>query len=238
MKSNTVAPGFEKKIGYVFNDPRLLEEALRHRSFVNEQPQDGIRDNERLEFLGDAVLNLSIGHLLMEYHPESKEGDLSRIRASLVNETCLASIARDIELGPYIHLGKGEQQSQGSDKNSILADTLEAIIAAVYLDGGFEIAFSIIKQLFDSLLTSHFSHSNVTDYKSQLQELVQTTHKTTPHYQIVKEIGPDHDKTFICSVTIADTIAEGTGKSKKTAQQDAAHKAYDILVQKSMTSTT
>jgi ribonuclease III len=235
MEPNIQAADLEKKLGYCFNNHHLLEEALRHRSFVNEQPQDGIRDNERLEFLGDAVLNLSIGHLLMEYHPSFKEGDLSRIRASLVNETRLASIARDIELGLYIHLGKGEQQAHGHDKNSILADTLEALIAAVYLDGGFEIAFSLIKKLFNSLLTSHFSQSKVTDYKSQLQELVQTTHKTTPQYQTVREIGPDHDKTFIASVTIADIIAEGTGKSKKTAQQDAAQKAFDILAQKEST---
>jgi ribonuclease III len=232
LEAVDVIADLENRLGYAFKNPCLLEEALRHRSFVNEQPQGSIRDNERLEFLGDAVLNLSIGHLLMEYHPKLKEGDLSRIRASLVNETRLASIARGIELGPCIQLGRGEVQAQGNDKNSILADTIEAVIAAVYLDSGFEFAFNLIKNLFDPLLRSNLSHSEVLDYKSQLQEFVQTKHKATPHYQIVKEMGPDHDKTFIASVTVSDVITEGTGKSKKTAQQNAARKAYEILIQR------
>ena len=229
METPLLSADLEKKIDYHFKTTLFLEEALRHRSFVNEQPQKGLRDNERLEFLGDAVLNLCIGHLLMTYHPELHEGDLSRIRASLVNETRLASIARTIDLGLYIQLGKGELQAQGNDKNSILADALEALIAAVYLDGGFEIAFNLIKNLFAPLLRSNFCHANVLDYKSRLQELVQTIYQKTPSYQIIKEIGPDHDKVFMARVTIADITAEGEGKSKKMAQQDAARKAHELI---------
>ena len=232
MEPPLLSEKLEKKIEYHFKAPLLLSEALRHRSYVNEQPENGIRDNERLEFLGDAVLNLSIGHLLMTYHPELHEGDLSRIRASLVNETRLASIARKIDLGLYIQLGKGELQAQGNDKNSILADALEALIAAVYLDGGFEIAFNLIKNLFAPLLRADFCHTDVLDYKSRLQELVQTIYQKTPTYQIIKETGPDHDKVFKARVTIANISAEGEGKSKKLAQQDAARKAHELIILK------
>ncbi|MGD8883539.1 MAG: ribonuclease III domain-containing protein, partial [Desulfobacterales bacterium] len=133
----------ENKLEYEFRSKELLDEALRHSSFVNEQPDADLRDNERFEFLGDAVLNLIVGHILMERYPNLKEGDLSRIRANLVNESQLAIIARAIDLGAFIRLGKGEIQTHGSEKNSILAGAFEALIAAVYLDGGFKVAFKI-----------------------------------------------------------------------------------------------
>ena len=135
----------EEKLCYHFTSIDLLEEALRHSSYVNEQIDTDLRDNERLEFLGDAVLNLVIGHILMQRNPDLKEGDLSRIRANLVNEAQLARIARWVDLGSFIMLGKGEIQTQGREKNSILADTFEALLAAVYLDGGFDAAFKIIE---------------------------------------------------------------------------------------------
>ena len=138
----------EKLIGYKFKESKLLKQALCHSSFANEHPDKGIEDNERLEFLGDAVINLIAGHILMKRYPEIKEGNLSRMRARLVNESSLATIARSLELGSFIKLGKGEIQSKGRGKKSILADTYEAVIAAVYLDSNFDISFNIIDRHF------------------------------------------------------------------------------------------
>ncbi len=223
----------EKKIVYEFRSKELLDEALRHSSFVNEQPDADLRDNERFEFLGDAVLNLIVGHILMERYPNVNEGDLSRTRANLVNESQLAIIARAIDLGAFIRLGKGEIQTNGRDKNSILAGAFEALIAAVYLDGGFKAAFKIIENNFVPLLDSVNSAIDSYDYKSQLQEWVQEEQGAMPHYKVVREEGPDHDKTFWISVKVFDVESEGHGKSKKTAEQDAAKKALEILKKES-----
>jgi ribonuclease III len=223
----------EKKLEYEFRSKQLLDEALRHSSFVNEQPEADLRDNERFEFLGDAVLNLIVGHILMERYPGLKEGDLSRIRANLVNESQLAIIARAIDLGAFIRLGKGEIQTHGREKNSILAGAFEALIAALYLDGGFKGAFKIIKNIFVPLLDSVNSAIDIYDYKSQLQEWVQEEQGAMPHYKVVREEGPDHDKTFWISVKVFDVESEGHGKSKKTAEQDAAKKALEILKKES-----
>ena len=219
----------EQNLHYRFKAKNLLEEALRHSSFVNEQAGLDLRDNERLEFLGDAVLNLIIGHILMQRYPELKEGDLSRTRANLVNESQLAKIARSIDLGSYIRLGKGEIQTKGSDKNSILADTFEAIIAAVYLDGGFDAVFRIIEANFLPFLNSHHPAGDHHDYKSKLQELAQEQQGTIPQYTVIREEGPDHDKTFWIALKVFDIEAKGSGKSKKTAEQDAARQAIEIL---------
>jgi ribonuclease-3 len=219
----------EKKLGYEFRSKQLLDEALRHSSFVNEQPDVDLRDNERFEFLGDAVLNLIVGHILMERYPNLKEGDLSRIRANLVNESQLAIIARAIDLGAFIRLGKGEIQTRGSEKNSILAGAFEALIAAVYLDGGFKGVFKIIKNIFVPLLDSVNSAIDSYDYKSRLQEWAQEEQGSVPYYKVVREEGPDHDKTFWISVKVFDVESEGHGKSKKMAEQDAARKALEKL---------
>ena len=223
----------EQFLHYRFNAKSLLEEALRHSSFVNEQGDPDLRDNERLEFLGDAVLNLIIGHILMQRYPELKEGDLSQTRANLVNESKLAKIARSIDLGSYIRLGKGEIQTRGSDKDSILADTFEAIIAAIYLDGGFNAAFRIIEAYFLPFLNSHHPAGDHHDYKSKLQELAQEQQGTIPQYTVIREEGPDHDKTFWIALKVFDIEAQGSGKSKKTAEQDAARQAIEILKEKS-----
>ncbi len=220
---------FEQKLLYEFINQNLLDEALRHSSFVNEQAIPDMRDNERLEFLGDAVLNLVIGHILMQRYPDLKEGELSRMRANLVNESQLAMIARKMNLGSYIRLGKGEIQTNGREKNSILADTFEAVIAGVYLDGGFDAAFKIIDNHFAFLLNSIMGPASNHDYKSQLQELVQVTHRMTPVYMVVQESGPDHDKTFRVELKVSELRTEGVGKSKKLAEQDAARKALEIL---------
>ncbi|OQY07108.1 MAG: ribonuclease III [Desulfobacteraceae bacterium 4572_123] len=219
----------EKSISYQFINPDLPAEALRHSSFVNEQTTIGLRDNERFEFLGDAVLNLVIGNLLMEKYPDLREGDLSRMRANLVNESTLASIARTVELGKFIQLGRGEIQTHGQDKNSILADAFEALIAAIYLDNGFEAAFAFIAGRFQTRLSSIIHSSSNHDYKSRLQELAQFTCKSTPQYKIIKESGPDHDKVFNVRLTIQGLNAEGRGKSKKSAEQDAARQALELL---------
>jgi ribonuclease-3 len=227
MDTNTL----QQTLRYRFADANLLEEALRHSSYVNEQLDPEMRDNERLEFLGDAVLNLVVGHLLMKAYPQLHEGELSRIRANLVNETQLSQIARSLKLGSYLLLGKGEMQSNGWDKNSLLANALEAVIAAVYLDNGFEAAAQLIEHHFKSLIQSALIITTGQDYKSHLQEAVQISIKQIPQYKVVDESGPDHEKTFTVSMTVGTLCTEGKGKNKKTAEQDAARKAIDLLEQ-------
>jgi ribonuclease III len=219
----------EQKLGYQFHARELLDEALSHSSYVNEQSDPTLRDNERFEFLGDAVLNLIVGHILMDRYPHLKEGDLSRTRANLVNETHLAIMARSIDLGTGLQLGKGEIQTNGMEKNSILAGAFEALMAAVYLDGGFKVAFQIIEKNFVPFIDQIHSSIDSYDYKSRLQEWVQEKHAEIPYYHVFREEGPDHDKTFWVSVKVFDIETEGTGKSKKTAEQDAARKALEIL---------
>lgn len=224
----------ESKLSYRFNNRQLLEEACRHSSFVNEQPEthgasSTMKDNERLEFLGDAVLNLVVGHMLMERYLELPEGDLSRMRANLVNESELASVAREIDLGEFLRLGRGEIQSHGREKKSILADAFEAVIAAIYLDGGFDAAQRFIRNRFVERVSGTATPVSPTDYKSRLQEIVQTAHKGMPTYHVIGESGPDHDKTFVVRIAVCDLEAEGVGKSKKTAEQDAARRALLLL---------
>jgi len=219
----------EKKLFYTFKNKSLLEEALRHSSYVNELAEASISDNQRFEFLGDAVLNLVISHMLMKQYPDLNEGDLTRMRACLVNESQLAFIARKIDLGFFLQLGKGELQTQGREKTSLLADTLEAVIAAVYLDAGFESVNNMIDSHFSQLIDSVSVSDKLQDYKSKLQEYVQTTHKTIPAYRIIDEKGPDHDKTFCVQVNVCEISTQGFGKSKKLAQQEAAKKALEAL---------
>ncbi|MFZ0613959.1 MAG: ribonuclease III [Desulfobacterales bacterium] len=217
--------GFMQKLGYHFTDEALISEAFRHSSYVNEQADGNLRDNECLEFLGDAVLNLVVGYLLMQRYPEVKEGDLSRMRAALVNESQLADIARRIDLGAHILLGKGESLSNGQDKNSILADTFEAVVAAVFLDGGFNAAYQIIDSHLAPYMEEIQAIDSSQDFKSQLQELVQVNRQQMPAYDVIGENGPDHDKTFCVRLQVLDSTTEGRGKSKKQAEQDAARRA-------------
>jgi ribonuclease III len=219
----------EQQIQYFFKNKDFLVESLQHSSWVNENPEKNLRDNERLEFLGDAVVNLVIATCLMDKFPDLNEGDLSRIRANLVNETQLADLARGLGLGPYLLLGKGELLTNGREKNSILADAFEAVVAAVYLDGGFEAAFRVIKKCFDPLLIDAVSPKLNLDFKSRLQEIVQTRQTEMPEYKIFRENGPDHDKTFHVKIEVFKIVAIGVGKSKKMAEQDAARTALEIL---------
>ena len=219
----------ETILDYKFKDRQILAEAIRHSSYVNELAQANLRDNERFEFLGDAVLNLVVGHIIMQHHPDLKEGDLTRIRANMVNESQLASMANSMKIGNHLLLGKGEFRTGGYQKNSILADAMEAIIAAIYLDGGYQAAYNIIEHHFADLFDAVDTGVQYLDHKSELQEVVQFQQMPTPEYQIVAENGPDHDKTFSVQVTIGNLHALGEGKSKKAAEQDAARNALDQL---------
>jgi len=209
-------------LGYSFKTPARLTRALCHSSYVNEQSEPGLTSNERLEFLGDAVLNLAVSHLLMQRYPDLSEGELSRNRANLVNETQLAAIARTIGIGSYLLLGKGEALSDGREKNSILADAIEAVLAAIYLDGGFDAAFQFVKRQFREPVGQVDGCRCETDFKSRLQEMVQSTYREVPRYQVIATSGPDHDKRFQVRMTVAGIVAEGIGKSKKIAEQEAA----------------
>jgi len=219
----------EKNLGYKFNDSSLLVNALWHRSYVNENQESCHCDNERLEFLGDAVLGLCIGHILMEKSPSKREGELSKLRSNLVSEPGLADMARSIDLGRFIHLGKGEFLSGGRDKNSILSDAFEAVIAAVYLDAGFDKTHPVVATIFQEAIQAALFDFQPLDYKSSLQEYAQERFGTTPQYTVVKEIGPDHDKTFEICLELADIKAMGVGKTKKAAEQDSARNVLKIV---------
>ncbi len=220
----------ENKLGYQFKNIGLLREALQHSSYVNEQRDPDLQDNERLEFLGDAVLDLVITHILMEQFPKTREGDLSRMRATIVNESQLSLVAQRLNLGQHLLLGRGEEQSNGQEKKSILADALEAVIAAVYLDGGLQAGFEVIERQFSEMISHVRDRLAEEDFKSRLQELVQVQFKRIPDYKIVAESGPDHDKTFEVRLSIGNSLTtHGTGKSKKAAEQAAAEVAIEKL---------
>ncbi len=220
----------ESNLGYQFKNIDFLREALQHSSYVNEQRDPALQDNERLEFLGDAVLDLVITHILMEHFPKTREGDLSRMRAIIVNESQLSSVAHRLNLGQHLLLGRGEALSNGQRKKSILADALEAVIAAVYMDGGLQAAFQVIEGQFSQIISQVEAKLAAEDFKSRLQELVQVRFKTIPDYEIIAESGPDHDKTFEVRLTIGTFLeTHGTGKSKKAAEQAAAGVALQKL---------
>lgn len=214
----------EKKIGYKFKNPDLLLNALTHSSYANENR--GISDNERLEFLGDAVLGLVIADYLYRLFEKHKEGDLTKIRASIVSEGPLSQIARDIRLGRFLLLGKGEAISGGRDRDSVLADALEAVIGAVYLEAGINQAKELIIGLFSSLMENSFQGKGFQDYKTNLQEVLQAMGEEEIVYRVIKETGPDHDKEFVIEVLCGRrVIGRGKGKSKKEAEQRAAKEA-------------
>ncbi len=217
----------QKNISCSFKRLALLNQALIHKSFVNENPHQPFKDNERLEFLGDAVLDLIISHILMDNFPHYAEGDLTKLRSALVNDTRIAHLARALQLGDFLLLGKGEESTKGRNKNSILADTYEAVIAAMYLDGGFKKAYTVVKKHFRDMLTAANEGSlHHRDFKSQLQERTQSIFKATPLYILVKEVGPDHNKSFAVNVLVhKKVLGKGIGPSKKEAEQKAAEEA-------------
>jgi len=219
-----------ERLDYRFKQTDLLAEAFQHASYVNERRNAGLRDNERLEFLGDAVLDLAISHILMEYFPEAKEGNLSKYRATVVNEKGLCQVAKGLGLGDYILLGRGEELTYGREKPSILANTMEALLGALYLDAGFAMTKEAIHRLFLPLIRKIDSKKANGDYKSLLQEHTQEAHRTLPEYLLMNESGPAHDKTFRVAIRLnGKTISEGEGKSKKDAEQKAAREAFNCL---------
>lgn len=220
----------EERLGTTFSRPELAVTALTHKSWVNEHRGEGFQDNERLEFLGDAVLNLAVGHRLMERFPQMKEGELTPLRARIVNEEGLSRIARQLVLGELLQLGRGEELSGGRDKTSLLANALEAVFAAVYLGSGLEPVMGLVDRHFSEALDGVAQALSPQDYKTKLQESAQERLKLTPRYQIVSETGPDHEKIFEVEVALgADVYARASGRSKKDAEQVAARRALEWM---------
>lgn len=217
------------KIGYAFKNPRLLERALTHKSYYFEHMQSSDGHYERLEFLGDAVLDLVLTADLLKRFPELSEGDLSKIRASLVNESVLSEIAKETAVAEEMRLGRGEKNSGGATKPRLLASVFEAVAGAFFLDAGYDAADELLKGVFKSRLDGlDLDHFFKADYKTRLQEILQARERRIPVYELEKEEGPDHEKTFYVHLKIGDRlVAIGSGKSKKQAEQDAARIALE-----------
>lgn len=214
-------------LGYEFNDPAVLRRALAHRSWCSEV--GGQPSNERLEFLGDAVLGWVVADLAYRRHGELTEGKLTDLRKSVVNASALAEVALEIHLGPCLLLGKGEDAAGGRSKPSILSDALEAVLGAVYIDGGTEAVFALIERLFVERMAVAALRLDRLDYKTVLQELTARLHDTAPVY-VLSDTGPDHDKWFSATVIVAgQSVGYGEGRSKKTAEQAAAEQAWMAL---------
>lgn len=228
MNASEIVKRLEEEIGYVFTNSELLLEAVTHSSFTNEMKINKRPHYERLEFLGDAVLELISSEFLFEKYPNVPEGGLSKKRASMVCEPSLAICARNMHLGRFIFFGKGEEAAGGRERDSILADVTEAILGAIYLDGGIEPARKYVNA---NILGELKEAELFVDSKTILQELVQHyPNGSVLHYEVIREEGPEHDKTFIVSVSLGDEVlAEGKGHTKKSAQQDAANKAIQII---------
>jgi ribonuclease-3 len=217
-------------LGVSFREPSLLEQALVHSSYVNENPGSGLTSNERLEFLGDAVLGLIVAEELYRDFPQFSEGEMTRLRAALVRRDTLARVAKAAKISRYLYLGKGEEASGGREKSNNLARALEAIIAAVYLDQGLATAGALILRLFREEVDRALSRDIEGDYKTQLQELVQSRQQSAPVYQLVESMGPAHDRRFIVEVKLGDAVlGRGSGKTKKTAEAKAAREALGKL---------
>ena len=220
----------EKIIGYQFNNTNNLKEAITHRSFANEHRNHQMKDNERLEFLGDAILDLIISKYLFDKYPVMPEGDLSKVRASIVCEGSLAKTARNIDLGAFILLGKGEEMTGGRTRNSILADAFEAVTGAIFVDGAFEDVVKFLQTTLIENVDSLSVEDLYTDYKTILQENIQKESMQPLHYEVVDEKGPDHDKDFYVAVYHGELcLGKGIGKSKKEAEQQAAKTALKAL---------
>lgn len=220
----------EKAINYYFRDSSLLTEALTHPSFVNESGGRLTKDNQRLEFLGDAVIGLLLSREIFVRFPQSQEGELTRIRASLVDEASLAQLAGRIELGSYLLLGRGEDKTGGRKKPSLLADAYEALMAAIYLDGGFEAVAALISRQFSDLLERPDFETCAGDYKTQFQEQSHQVTSLAPRYLLQGVSGPDHQRIFSVAVFIGDDLmGHGSGKSKKEAEQAAAREGILVL---------
>lgn len=221
----------EKNLEYKFNNISFLKNALTHSSYANEV-RNGITSNERLEFLGDSVLSIIVSDYIFKNFPNLPEGQLTKLRASLVCEKSLCGFSRELELGKYLLLGKGEEKGGGRERDSILADAFEAVLAAMYLDGGYEVAKKhalrfVLREI------EHPEDDVFKDYKTVLQEIIQRNPEETVIYALVDQKGPDHDKIFTVEVKLnSNTIGKGSGKSKKQAEQMAAKQALELMGEK------
>lgn len=220
----------ETKLGYVFKNPDLLDTALCHSSYINECRSD-LKCNERLEFLGDAVVNLAVAQILMEMAPDSREGKLSAIRSTLVSEKGLADVAVALGLPELLVLGKGEERDGGRYKKSVMSDAMEAVFAAVFLDSDFETARNVVKLVFGARPQYAIEKKYSRDYKTMLQEYLQNKKIPLPVYELVEASGPDHKRNFTMRLSIESMNFEGVGSNKKKAQQDAARKAMEYFSQ-------
>lgn len=220
----------EERLDYRFRDVDLLVTALTHRSYVNENRQPGVSDNERLEFLGDSVLGLCVSDLLIKKYVDGSEGDLTKMRSVLVGEKNLAQLARGLQIGNCLLIGRGEENAGSRARDSFLANAFEAVVAAVYLDSGYENVRAVVKKLIEPFLEKETLPSDYFDYKTLLQEFCQRKFKTIPMYLLADTSGPEHAKVFEVKVVIVDKLtAIGTGTSKKEAEKQAAQKAWKIL---------
>jgi ribonuclease-3 len=220
----------EKNLGFSFKNPELLKEALTHRSYLNEYKNQKIESNERLEFLGDAILSFIVSSWLFEKFPDFPEGKLTSLRSGLVNTGALAKIAFKLKIGDYLLLSRGEKEAGGQKNPTLLANALEAIIGAIFLDQRLENIKSFVRNHFKDLLSEIISSGRLKDYKSLLQEKVQAKTGQSPIYRIVKQEGPEHNKIFTVDVVIENQIfTQGVGKSKQKAEQEAAKKALENL---------
>jgi len=220
----------QQTLGVSFRRPVLLKQALVHSSYANENPGFTPASNERLEFLGDAVLDMVVAAKLYRDFPNLSEGEMTKLRAVLVRRDTLAKMARTLRLGDHLYLGKGEEASGGRDKPANLAGALEAVIGAIFLDRDTTIARRFILKLIDTELQKVVSRRTGTDYKSELQELIQAREQQTPTYHVIEEKGPDHDRRFTVEVRVGNTVlGTGSGKSKKAAETEAARATLERL---------
>jgi ribonuclease-3 len=221
----------QRRLGVPLADAAVALAALTHKSYVNEhRDEQGLQDNERLEFLGDAVIDLAVSHRLMQRFPGAREGDLSKMRAAVVDEQGLSEMARALDLGALLRLGRGEELTGGRGKASLLADAMEAVVAAVYLAGGLGAVLGIIDRFLGEAFARAAAGTLDRDYKTQLQELAQSKLRATPRYRVVAEHGPDHSKTFEVETDVrGEVVGRGAGRSKKDAEQAAARLALDLL---------
>lgn len=227
MKEEYNLKVLEERIGYRFQDISLLKRAITHSSFANEQKINKLGHYERLEFLGDAVLELVVSEFLFHEHPKMPEGEMTKMRASMVCEQALAFCARDLELGKFMLLGKGEESTGGRGRDSITSDAMEAVIGAIYLDSGMESAKAFINRF---VLSDLEDKQLFYDSKSNLQELTQGKLKKAVRYELLEESGPEHDKTFVSEVFLGDqSLGKGLGRTKKAAEQQAAYQALLLL---------
>lgn len=223
----------EEKLGVTFKNPRLLETALTHRSYLNEHREMNLKNNERLEFLGDAVLELIISSELFRKFPKKPEGELTAIRSALVRTESLAQESRLLGIGEYILMSKGEEESGGKDKDFILANLYEAVLGAIYLDQGLDVCREFVKRTALKKVNKVVNQELFIDPKTRVQELIQARYKVTPTYTLIKEQGPDHDKTFTVGLKVGRKVVEkGTGISKQKAEEEAARKCIEKLEEK------